>query len=103
MTTIARTLKHAGQLLAAGLVALVGAAVGLTAIGHAIDPERIGLWSGPNAFFFGPLDHTIHAHQLPGSTLYVVSVMVVVLCFLVARELVGFARAGLTRAPRDVA
>jgi hypothetical protein len=37
-------------------------------------------------------------HQLPESTLYVVTVMVVGICFLVARELVGFARQGLAQA-----
>lgn len=100
MTTFAKTLKHSGQFLAAGLVALVGLAVGATAIGHAIDPEDVGLWTGPDSLFFGTLDGSMHAHQLPGSTLYVVSVMVVVLCFLVARELLGYARAGLGRRAR---
>ena len=40
------------------------------------------------------------ARQLPGSTLYIVTVMVVGICFFVARELVGFARAGLGRQSR---
>lgn len=100
MTTFAKSLKHSGQFLAAGLVALLGLAVGATAIGHAIDPEHVGLWSGPDSFFFGTLDGTIRAHQLPGSTLYIVTVMVVVLCFLVARELAGYARAGMARQAR---
>jgi len=97
-------LKASGQLVAAALVALVGLGVGLTAAWHAVDPERVGLWSGPRAFFFGVLDADmaarIDAHQLPGSTLYIVSVMVVGICFLVARELLGFARAGFGRQPR---
>ncbi len=99
MTAFMRKLKHSAQFLAAILVAFVGLAVGATAIGHAFDPEHVGLWSGPNALFFGTLDDTIRAHQLPGSTLYVVTVMVVLLCFFIARELFGFARAGLRQAP----
>jgi len=95
------TLKSTGQFLAAALIALTGLAIGATAVGHAFDPEHVGLWSGPDAFFFGTLDGTIHAHQLPGSTLYVVAVTAVLLCFFVARELFGFARKGLTRAPRE--
>jgi hypothetical protein len=94
-------LKSSGQLAAAALVALVGLLVGLTAIWHAFDPARVGLWSGPNAFFFGVLDAAaaarIEAHQLPAGTLYVVTVMVVGLCYFVARELLGFARAGFGR------
>jgi len=95
------TLKSTGQLLAAALIAFIGLAIGATAVWHAFDPEHVGLWSGPDAFFFGPLDGTIRAHQLPGSTLYVVAVTAVLLCFFVARELLGFARAGLTRTPRE--
>ena len=91
--------KASAQLLAAALVAIAGAAVAATAVGHAFDPEHIGLWSGPDAFFFGMIrGATVHgAHQLPGATLYIVTVMVVLLCFLIARELVGFARKGLAR------
>ncbi|MBW8780220.1 MAG: hypothetical protein JF585_13580, partial [Burkholderiales bacterium] len=74
-------LKASGQLAAAALVALVGLLVGLTAIWHAFDPARVGLWSGPRSFFFGVVDAAmaarIEAHQLPASTLYVVTVMVV--------------------------
>jgi hypothetical protein len=98
--TIAQ-LKAYGQLLAAAFVAFIGLSVGATAIGHAIDPDHIGLWSGQHAFFFGAvygrLDGMFRAHQLPGSTLYIVTVMVVGICFFVSRELVGFARAGLKR------
>ena len=97
MSALAR-IKPYAQLVAAAFVAFIGLAVGATALGHAFDPEHIGLWSGPHAFFFGPLDSEIRAHQLPGSTLYVVAVMVVALSFLVARELVGYARAGLRQA-----
>ena len=97
-------LKPYGQLIAAALVALFGLSVAATAVGHAIDPEHIGLWSGQNAFFFGgvygQLDGVFRAHQLPGSTLYVVTVMVVGICFFVTRELIGFARAGLKRGAR---
>jgi hypothetical protein len=97
-------LKASGQLVVAALVALVGLGVGMTAVWHAFDPERVGLWSGPQAFFFGVLDAgmaaRIDAHQLPGSTLYIVTVMVVGICFFVARELLGFARAGLGRQSR---
>ncbi len=97
MSTLARTLKPTAQFLAAALVAFIGLAVAATAVGHVIDPVHVGLWSGPSVFSFGTLDDTIRAHQLPGSTLYIVTVMVVVLCFLIARELVGFARKGLAR------
>jgi hypothetical protein len=95
-------LKACAQLLAAGLVALTGALVAATAAGHAIDPEHIGLWSGPNAFFFGIVRgaNVQGAHQLPAGTLYVVTVMVVGICGFVARELLGFARAGLARHAR---
>jgi hypothetical protein len=97
-------LKAYGQLIAAAGVAFIGLAVGATAIGHAIDPDHIGLWSGERAFFFGAvygrLDGMFRAHQLPGSTLYIVTVMVVGICFFVSRELFGFARAGLRRQPR---
>jgi len=96
MSALAR-IKPYAQLTAAALVAVIGLAVGATALGHAFDPAHVGLWSGPHAFFFGTLDGEIRAHQLPGSTLYVVTVMVVALAFLVARELVGYARAGLAR------
>ena len=96
MSALAR-IKPYAQLTAAALVAVIGLAVGATALGHAFDPAHIGLWSGPHAFFFGTLDGEIRAHQLPGSTLYVVAVMVVALAFFVARELVGYARAGLAR------
>ena len=93
------TLKPYGQLVVAALVALFGVSVALTAIGHAFDPQHIGLWSGPQALFFGKIDDEFermaHAHQLPGSTLYIVTVMVVGICFFVTRELVGFARKGL--------
>lgn len=92
-------LKASGQLLAAALVALVGILVALIAAWHAFDPEHAGLWSGPRAFFFGVLDArsaaAIDAHQLSDGTLYAVTVMVAGICFFVARELVGFARAGL--------
>jgi len=94
-------LKASGQLVAAALVALVGLLVGLTAAWHAVDPEHVGLWSGPQSFFFGVLDDRmaahIDAHQLPASTLYAATVMVVGICFFVARELLGFARAGFGR------
>jgi hypothetical protein len=94
-------LKPYAQLIIAVLVAIGGLAVAAAALGHAIDPEHIGLWSGPNAFFFGMLrGTTLGAHQLPGSTLYVVAVMVVGICWFVSRELVGFARAGLARQAR---
>jgi len=96
----ANRLKPYAQLIAAGLVALLGIAVGVTALGHAIDPAHVGLWSGPHAFFFGSLDGAIHAHQLPGSTLYLVALMVVALAGLICRELVGFARASLARQSR---
>ncbi|MCK9688928.1 hypothetical protein [Scleromatobacter humisilvae] len=101
MSAIAK-LKASAQLLAAALVALAGAAVAATAVGHAIDPEHIGLWSGPEAFFFGIVrGATVHgAHQLPASTLYIVAVMVVGICGFVVRELLGFARAGLARQAR---
>ena len=42
-------------------------------------------------------EHIAHAHQLPGGTLYIVTVMVVSICWFVSRELLGFARAGLAR------
>ena len=95
-------LRACAQLLAAILVAIGGLAVAATAVGHAIDPEHIGLWSGDTAFFFGMVrGATVHgAHQLPGSTLYIVAVMVVIICGFVSRELFGFARAGLARQPR---
>ena len=95
-------LKASAQLLAAALVALAGGAVAATAVGHAIDPEHIGLWSGPEAFFFGIVrGATVHgAHQLPATTLYIVAVMVVTLCGFIVRELLGFARAGLARQAR---
>ena len=59
----------------------------------------------PREFFFGAV-YRLHdgvapeLHQLPGSTLYIVTVMVVGICFFVARELVGYARAGLRRDAR---
>lgn len=95
-------LKACAQLIAAGLVAIGGAAVAVTAVGHAFDPQHIGLWSGPDAFFFGIVKGaTVHgAHQLPSSTLYIVTVMVVGVCWFVVRELLGFARAGLARQAR---
>jgi hypothetical protein len=97
-------LKAYGQLLAAALVAMVGLSVAATAVWHAIDPEHVGLWSGPREFFFGAVyrmhDVAVEVHQLPGSTLYIVTVMVVGICFFVARELVGFARTGLGRQSR---
>jgi hypothetical protein len=94
-------LKAFGQLAAAALVALAGLSVAVTAVWHAVDPEHVGLWSGPREFFFGGVfqrsDVAVEVHQLPGSTLYIVTVMVVGICWFVARELVGYARAGLTR------
>ena len=100
--SVSRKLKACAQLLAAALVAVGGVAVAAAAVGHALDPEHIGLWSGPNAFFFGVVrGATVHgAHQLPGATLYIVTVMVVCICWFVARELLGFARAGLARHAR---
>jgi len=99
------TFKAYGQLVAAALVALGGLSVAVTAVWHAFDPEHVGLWSGPREFFFGAVYHlhdgvAAELHQLPGSTLYIVTVMVVGICFFVARELVGYARAGLKRDPR---
>ncbi len=93
-------LKACAQLVAAALVAAFGLAVGVIAAMHAIDPTHVGLWSGPHAFFFGSLDHAIDVHQLPGSTLYVVTLMIGVLCWKICRELIGFARAGLARQAR---
>ncbi len=95
-------LKACAQLLCAALVALAGVAVGASAVGHAIDPEHIGLWSGPDALFFGMVrGATVQgAHQSAASTLYIVTVMVVGICGFVTRELLGFARAGLARQPR---
>lgn len=94
-------LKAFGQLVAAALVALTGLAVAMTAVWHALDPEHVGLWSGPQAFFFGVLDARlaarIDAHQLSATTLYAVTLMVVGICFFVARELFGFARHGFRR------
>jgi hypothetical protein len=90
-------LKAFAQLAIAALVAVIGVAVGATAVVHAIDPTHVGLWSGPHAFFFGWPDGPIRAHQLPASTLYVVALVVVVICWKVCRELIGFARAGLAR------
>ncbi len=94
--------KACAQLLAAALVAIAGVAIAATAVGHAFDPEHIGLWSGPDAFFFGIVrGATVHgAHQLPTATLDVVAVMVVAICWFVTRELLGFARAGLARQAR---
>ena len=98
MSALAK-LKPYGQFVAAALIALLGLGVAATAIGHAFDPQHVGLWSGPQAFFFGKIDdafeHMARVHQLPESTLYIVTVMVVGICFFVARELVGFARKGL--------
>ncbi len=93
-------LKAYAQLTVAGLIAVFGVAVGATAIGHAFDPAHIGLWSGPHLFLFGALDSSFRAHQLPDSTLYVVTLVVVGLSGLIFRELVGFARAGLARQAR---
>ncbi|MFL6698103.1 MAG: hypothetical protein ACJ8GJ_13110 [Vitreoscilla sp.] len=92
-------LKACAQLLAAALVAIAGAAVAATAVGHAIDPAHIGLWSGPTSFFFGIVRgaNVQGAHQLPASTLYVAALMVTGICWFVCRELVSFARAGLAR------
>jgi hypothetical protein len=98
MSALAR-LKPYGQLLAAALVALLGLGIAATALGHLFDPQHIGMWSGPQAFFFGQVDDAFeraaNAHQLPGSTLYIVTVMVVGICWFVSRELFGYARAGL--------
>ena len=97
-------LKACAQLAAALLVAALGVGMALTAIGHAIDPEHVGMWSGPRAFFFGQVDDRfmgmVRAHQLPGSTLYIVTAMVVGICWFVSRELFGYARAGLKRQAR---
>jgi hypothetical protein len=99
MSVLAR-IKPYAQLMAAAFVALIGISVGVTAVGHAVDPQHIGLWSGPYSLSFGSMDNAIRTHQLPGSTLYVVAVMVVAISFFVTRELVGFARAGLARQAR---
>ena len=96
----AAKLKPYAQLTAAGLIAILGVAVGVTAIGHAFDPVHIGLWSGPHLFLFGALDGSVRAHQLPDSTLNVVALVVVGLSGLIVRELIGFARAGLARQAR---
>jgi uncharacterized membrane protein (UPF0182 family) len=98
--SLSSKLKALAQFGVAALVAAFGLAVGATAAMHAIDPARFGLWSGPHAFFFGSLDDAIHVHQLPASTLYVVTLMVVVLCWKICRELIGFARAGWARQAR---
>jgi hypothetical protein len=88
-------LKAWGQFVAAALVALFGIAVAATAAGHALDPVHVGLWSGPNALFFGTLDDSLRAHQLPSGTLYLVALVVIVLAWKIARELYGFATASL--------
>jgi hypothetical protein len=88
-------LKPFAQLAMAALLAAIGAGVGGTALVHMVDPTHVGLWSGPHAFFFGMPDGPVRAHQLPASTLYVAALVVVVICWKVCRELVGFARAGL--------
>ena len=95
-------LKACAQLLAAALIAVGGASVAAIAVGHVFDPEHIGLWSGPNAFFFGVLRGVTvtGVHQLPASTLYIVAVMVVAICWFVSRELLGFARVGFARHTR---
>jgi hypothetical protein len=99
------TFNPYAQFVAGVLVAALGVAAAGTVVGHAIDPAHIGLWSGPQAFFFGKVDdaafaRAADAHQLPDGTLYVVAAMLVVLCWFVSRELFGFARAGLKRQQR---
>jgi len=54
-------------------------------------PQHRNLWSG---------SHAIHVHQLPASTLYVVTLVVVVPSWMICRELIGFARAGWARQAR---
>jgi len=86
-------LKAAGQLVLAAFVALTAAAIAATAVMHALEPARFGLWSGPHMFFFGALDGPNGARQLTGTLLNMLAITAVLVGTAVCRELLGFAGA----------
>ena len=92
--------RSIGQLAIGGVLLICAIAVAMTVVMHLVDPAHYGLWWGANAFFFGPADASAHVRQAHDGTLYLAALVVVPLCVLVARELVGYARKGLARQAR---
>ena len=92
-TRTAALLKTAGQLALAAFIALTVAAIAATAVMHAFEPARFGLWSGPHMFFFGALDGPNGARQLTGTLLNMLAITAVLVGTAVCRELLGFAGA----------
>ena len=97
---INRTMRIAqgtGLLALMGVLAAAAIAVSAVVLMHQFDPAHFGLWWGPHAFFFGTADATMHVRQADEDTLYLAALVMVPLCALMSRELLGLARARLTR------
>jgi len=86
-TRTAALLKTAGQLALAAFIALTVAAIAATAVMHAFEPARFGLWSGPHVFFFGALEGQ------NGTLLNMLAITALLVGTAVCRELLGFAGA----------
>jgi hypothetical protein len=93
-----KTLARRGGLYAVvGLLLTCALAVTAAVVMHLADPAHFGLWWGSHAFFFGTADSALHVHRAREDTFWVTALVIVALCLLVARELVGFARASQSR------
>ena len=92
--------RSVGQLAIGGVLLVCAIAVAMTVVMHLVDPVHYGLWWGPDVFFFGSAEASGDARQAHDGTLYLAALVVVPLCVLVARELLGFARKGLARQAR---
>lgn len=86
-------LRAAGQMAAAVPFAFVVAAVAATVLMHCVDPVHYGLWTGTGVFFFGSIDDSTQAQQVPGSTFYLYAFLFVVIGSMACREFAGFALA----------
>ena len=92
--------RSTGLLAIVGVLVVSALAVAGSVVMHQLDPTHFGLWWGPHAFFFGEPGALRHVRQAQEDTLYLSATVIVALCGLVARELVGFARAGVTAQAR---
>ena len=100
ITRTTRIAQGAGLLALVSVLAVSALAVSAVVLMHQFDPAHFGLWWGPHAFFFGTADATMHVRQAHEDTLYLSALIMVPLSLLMARELLGFARARLVARAR---
>ena len=87
-TTSRRTelLLGLGEIGFAGVLVVLAAGVGLTAIMRLFDPMHWGLWVSPRMFLFGVIDDPSEAREVLGWKIYVVAPLFVFLAFMAVKE-----------------